>query len=68
MVSRISDEELAKAMAANFDEHGDDLALAAEVAAMTPEQRTRSENNLRHWVTQARAHIAAQSNRDDRAT
>ncbi len=68
MVSRISDEELAKAMAANFDEYGNDLALAKDVAAMTPEQWKRSEDNLRRWVEEARACIAAQSERDDRAT
>ena len=67
-MTRISDEELAKATAANFDEHGNDLALAADVAAMTDEQRKRSEDNLRGWVERARAHIAIQSEREDRSS
>jgi len=57
VVSRISDEELAEAMAANFDEYGNDIALARDVAAMTPEQRKRSQDNLRRWVERLAAEV-----------
>lgn len=53
-MNRISDDELAKALAANIDEAGNDVGLLALVASWTPEQRKRSDDNLRAWVTAAR--------------
>lgn len=52
---RISDEELAAALAENIDADGNDIGLEAEVAAWTPEQREASERNLREWSTAMRA-------------
>ena len=49
----ISIEELEAAMAAGIDEDGNDIRLAEAVAAMTPEQRRRSEENLRRWAEKA---------------
>jgi hypothetical protein len=48
------DEELATALAENIDEDGNDVGLVALVAAWTPAQRQRSEENLRTWVSAAR--------------
>jgi len=53
-VTRISDEDLAKAMAENVDAEGNDVGLEAWVASWTPEQRTQSVQNLRRWVADAR--------------
>jgi len=50
---RVSIEELEAAMAAAVDDDGNDLRLAEAVAAMTPEQRRRSEENLRRWAENA---------------
>lgn len=53
-VTRISDEELAKAMAENVDVEGNDVGLEAWVASWTPEQRAKSAENVRRWVADAR--------------
>ncbi len=53
-MTRISDEELAKALAENLDADGNDIGLEAWVASWTPEQRERSAENLRAWVNAAR--------------
>jgi hypothetical protein len=38
---------------------GNDLALAAQLAAMTPEQRAQSEVNVRAFIAEARANLRA---------
>jgi hypothetical protein len=53
-VMRISDEELAQAMAENVDAEGNDVGLAAWVASWTPEQRAQSAENVRRWAAEAR--------------
>lgn len=53
-VTRISDEELAQAMAENVDAEGNDVGLAAWVASWTPEQRAQSAEGLRRWAAEAR--------------
>jgi hypothetical protein len=63
-VDRVSDEELAAAMAANFDEDGNDLALARWVASMTPEERAQAEANLRACIAEARANLQPKTPRD----
>lgn len=57
-VTRISDEELSKAMAENVDAEGNDVGLEAWVASWTPEQRAQSAENVRRWVTDARHALA----------
>ena len=48
-----------------FDEEGNDLALAAELAAMTPKQRARSEANWRAAIEEARGNLRPRANRDE---
>jgi hypothetical protein len=48
-----------------FDDEGNDLALEAELAAMTPEQRARSEANVRAFITEARANLRPRSTHRD---
>ena len=62
----MSNEQLAAAMAANCDEQGNDLALAADVAAMTPEQRVQSEANARAFAAELSATLRpVRRGRDD---
>lgn len=42
--------ELEAALAANFDADGNDMSLAEDVAAMSPEDRAESEQNLRVFI------------------
>ncbi len=56
-VTRISDEELAKALAKNLDADGNDVGLEAWVASWTPEQRARSHENIRTWISAARREL-----------
>jgi len=63
-VTRISDEELAKALAENLDADGNDVGLEAWVASWTPEQRAQSRANVRTWVDAARRIM--KSRRDER--
>lgn len=60
MSARISIEELEAATAAAVDDDGNDIRLAEAVAAMTPEQRRRSEENLRRWVENAQKSLRSQ--------
>jgi hypothetical protein len=61
-----NDEPLDPSWVAAFDEEGNDLALAAELAAMTPEQRAESEANWRAAVEEARANLRPRlTKRDD---
>jgi hypothetical protein len=53
MSPRNDEEEIAAALAANFDEDGDDLGLARDEAALTPEQRARSRENLERCMAKA---------------
>jgi hypothetical protein len=48
-----------------FDEEGNDLALAAQLAAMTSEQRAESESNWRAAVEEARANLRPRAKCDD---
>jgi hypothetical protein len=50
----VSDDELAAALRAAEDEDGVDRRLAQATAAMTPEQRRKSEESIRRWVEAAR--------------
>ena len=52
-----SDAPLTAADSIAFDEEGNDLALAAELAAMTPEQRAQSEANWRAAIAEGRANL-----------
>ena len=47
MAPRVTNEELAAALAAGIDEAGNDLRIAESVAQMTDEERAKSEENLR---------------------
>lgn len=65
-MSRISDEELAKALAENIDDEGNDIGLDRWVASWSPEQRARSHENVRTWVSAARRQLKADGDhRDD---
>ncbi len=44
-----------------FDEEGNDLALAAELAAMTPAQRAQTEANWRAAIAEGRANPRPQT-------
>ena len=61
----MTNEELARAMAAAVDDDGDDTRLAEAVAAMTEEQRRRSDENLRRWVERAQAALGKRPERAD---
>jgi hypothetical protein len=50
----VTDDELAAALKAAEDENGVDQRLAQATAAMTPEQRRRSEESIRRWIEAAR--------------
>lgn len=54
-----SEEPLDASWIIAFDEEGNDLALAAQLAAMTPEQRAQSEVNVRAFIAEARANLRA---------
>jgi len=60
-----NDEPLDTSWIASFDAEGNDLALAAELAAMTLEQRAASEANWRAAVEEARANLRPRAKRDD---
>lgn len=55
-MTRISDEELAKALAENLDADGNDIGLEAWVASWTPEQRERSAENVKRLMAELRVH------------
>ena len=55
MSEEISDAELVRLMAEAVDENGVDVALERATAAMSPEVRRASEENIRRWVGRARA-------------
>ena len=48
-----------------FDDEGNDLALAAELAAMPPEHRAQSEANWRAAIVEARANLRPRAKRAD---
>jgi hypothetical protein len=48
----------------HFDEEGNDLALAAQLAAMTPEERAQAEANVRAFIAEARANLRPRKRRD----
>ncbi len=52
-----ADSPLTAADIIAFDEEGNDLALAAELAAMTPEQRAQTEANFRAAIAEGRANL-----------
>ncbi len=52
-----ADSPLTAADIIAFDEEGNDLALAAELAAMTPEQRAQTEANVRAFIAEGRANL-----------
>ncbi len=52
-----SDEPLDASWFVHFDDEGNDLALVAELAAMTPEQRAQPEMNWRAAIDEARANL-----------
>jgi hypothetical protein len=54
-MDRVSDDELAAAMAANYDADGNDLSLIGAERAMTPEQRAQSHANARAFAAELRA-------------
>ena len=49
-----------------FDDEGNDLALVAELAAMTPEKRAQSEMNWRAAIDEARANLRLRPQPDKR--
>ena len=53
----MSDAELERLMAEAVDENGVDVALERATAAMSPEARRASEENIRRWVEKARQAI-----------
>lgn len=53
-MGEVSDDELAAALRAAEDEDGVDRRLALATAAMTPEQRRKSEESIRRWIEAAR--------------
>jgi hypothetical protein len=57
MGSKVSDDELAAALAAACDAEGHDRYLAARVATMSEEERRASEANLRRWIETAQASL-----------
>jgi hypothetical protein len=44
-----------------FDERGNDLALEAELAAMSDEERLRTEQNVRAFVEKVRPTVRSRS-------
>ncbi len=50
----VTDEDLAIALQAAEDDAGVDQQLARATAAMTSEQRRRSEENIQRWIEAAR--------------
>ncbi len=60
-----SEEPLDASWIIAFDEEGNDLALAAQLAAMTPEQRAQSEANWRAAVEEARANLRPRAKQRD---
>ena len=63
--ARITPKELEAAMDSAVDEDGNDIRLAEAVAAMTPEQRRQSEENLRRSIDEARASLRKQREQRD---
>ncbi|MEM9189220.1 MAG: hypothetical protein AAGF12_08595 [Myxococcota bacterium] len=57
MPERVTNEELAAALAEAVDEDGNDIQLAEAVARMTPEERRRSDENVRKFIGAARASL-----------
>ena len=62
-MGEVSDDELAAALRAAEDEDGVDRRLALATAAMTPEQRRKSEESIRRWIEAARRTRVARSTR-----
>jgi hypothetical protein len=62
-----SDEPLDASWFVHFDDEGNDLALVAELAAMTPEQRAQSKKNWRAAIDEARANLRPRAQRDKRS-
>jgi uncharacterized membrane protein YdfJ with MMPL/SSD domain len=56
-VTRISDEELAKALAENLDADGHDVRLQNWVESWTPAQRAQSRENVRRSIETARRQL-----------
>lgn len=56
-MSRASDEELARAMAANVDAEGNDVALEAWVQTWTAAERDQANENVRRSLDAARRQI-----------
>jgi hypothetical protein len=56
-VTRIADDELAQAMAANVDADGDDIGLDAWIQTWTPAEREQADENVRRSLTAARRQI-----------
>lgn len=56
-MSRISDEELAEALAENLDADGHDVGLDAWVSSWTPERRARAEENVRRSIEAAQRQL-----------
>ena len=53
-MAEVSDAELAAALQAAEDDEGTDRRLAQATAAMTAEQRRKSEESGRRWIEAAR--------------
>lgn len=57
VASEISNEELAAALAANFDEDGEDRSLAEWTAQMTPEERRQADESVRRFAEAAQRSV-----------
>jgi hypothetical protein len=56
-VTRISNDELAKALVANRDAEGNDVGLESWVASWSPEQQARATENVRRSIEAARQQL-----------
>lgn len=59
MSEEISDEELVRLMTQAVDENDVDVALERATAAMSPEARRASEENIRRWAEEVRKAMRA---------
>jgi hypothetical protein len=55
------DEELDASWIIAFDEKGNDLALEAQLAMMTPEERANTEANVRAFIEKVRPTVRRRS-------
>ena len=55
------DEELDASWIIAFDDDGNDLALAAQLAAMTPEERAQTEANFQSFIEELRPTVQRRS-------